>query len=494
MRHNVYNKIMSYFEHIFDNPFNIIYFFATAGVATLLLCVAIFAVVRKKHERKVSDVIAISVCITLTSLLLILILGFILLKSGIFAVSGNALQIIVGGGVKLTIANLGRLFSTFSFIVPCILLFASFIFGLAAIIVLYYKAPKKLVVLYTPPVISLEDEIITTETDKEENDAETILADAAVDIAVNIVNHSIGENTLNSSEKLFDEIAEPEIIEEVEAEIFDDRQLQSEEEDRERVKILNAQSEAENKIVDGEQVEIETDDEIIDGKHSGYDYANDFITEPMEAKSGDAQSILRNIDKKLMEQEKIPKINNVFDEISKLMEKQHSEKSSKVFEAELKVEKPKTDKDNEKPDFDKPNTIIKEPIKKPNSVEKQIEKKAAEISAKLNQTVKNEKDGGKDIGAAENEKKLVKETTAGNEKKSVKEKTVNDIDNVSLDNSRKEEKSEIKEVTVNSLPLTKRHIIMNRQNVVNMFSQYLEKKDENDKEKLTNSINTIILK
>lgn len=42
--------------------------------------------------------------------------------------------------------------------------------------------------------------------------------------------------------------------------------------------------------------------------------------------------------------------------------------------------------------------------------------------------------------------------------------------------------------------ITRRHIIMNRRNVVNMFSDYLKNRDGQDKEKLEGSINTIIIK
>lgn len=44
------------------------------------------------------------------------------------------------------------------------------------------------------------------------------------------------------------------------------------------------------------------------------------------------------------------------------------------------------------------------------------------------------------------------------------------------------------------LPVTKRYVILNRRNVVNMFSEYLGSKDKTEQEKLTSSINTIIYK
>lgn len=42
--------------------------------------------------------------------------------------------------------------------------------------------------------------------------------------------------------------------------------------------------------------------------------------------------------------------------------------------------------------------------------------------------------------------------------------------------------------------MTRRHVIMNRSNVVNMFSEYLKSRNEEEKERLEGSINTIIIK
>ena len=44
------------------------------------------------------------------------------------------------------------------------------------------------------------------------------------------------------------------------------------------------------------------------------------------------------------------------------------------------------------------------------------------------------------------------------------------------------------------LPMTKRHVIINRRNVVNMFSEYLKTKSDDEKERIKSSINTIIIK
>ena len=42
--------------------------------------------------------------------------------------------------------------------------------------------------------------------------------------------------------------------------------------------------------------------------------------------------------------------------------------------------------------------------------------------------------------------------------------------------------------------MTKRHVIINRRNVVNMFSEYLKTKSADEKERIESSINTIIIK
>lgn len=44
------------------------------------------------------------------------------------------------------------------------------------------------------------------------------------------------------------------------------------------------------------------------------------------------------------------------------------------------------------------------------------------------------------------------------------------------------------------LPMSRRHVLMNRRNVVNMFSEYLNSKSEKEKAKIESSINTIIIK
>lgn len=54
----------------------------------------------------------------------------------------------------------------------------------------------------------------------------------------------------------------------------------------------------------------------------------------------------------------------------------------------------------------------------------------------------------------------------------------------------------VKEVEpqIGGLPMTKRHVIINRRNVVNMFSEYLKTKSADEKERIESSINTIIIK
>lgn len=44
------------------------------------------------------------------------------------------------------------------------------------------------------------------------------------------------------------------------------------------------------------------------------------------------------------------------------------------------------------------------------------------------------------------------------------------------------------------LPMKKRHVLLNRRNVVNMFSDYLKSKNEDEKARIESSINTIIIK
>lgn len=44
------------------------------------------------------------------------------------------------------------------------------------------------------------------------------------------------------------------------------------------------------------------------------------------------------------------------------------------------------------------------------------------------------------------------------------------------------------------LPIKKRHVLLNRRNVVNMFSDYLKSKSEDEKARIESSINTIIIK
>lgn len=53
---------------------------------------------------------------------------------------------------------------------------------------------------------------------------------------------------------------------------------------------------------------------------------------------------------------------------------------------------------------------------------------------------------------------------------------------------------EVEAKHVPSLPVGRRYVVQNRRNVVNMFNDYLNSKDKEEKEKLANSLNTIILK
>ncbi|MDE7464021.1 MAG: hypothetical protein K2M48_03235 [Clostridiales bacterium] len=44
------------------------------------------------------------------------------------------------------------------------------------------------------------------------------------------------------------------------------------------------------------------------------------------------------------------------------------------------------------------------------------------------------------------------------------------------------------------LPVTKRYVILDRTNAVNIFSNYLKEREQSEKDKLESSINTIIIK
>ena len=43
------------------------------------------------------------------------------------------------------------------------------------------------------------------------------------------------------------------------------------------------------------------------------------------------------------------------------------------------------------------------------------------------------------------------------------------------------------------LPVTRRYVILDRRNAVNMFGEYLRERNKAEKEKLQSSINTIII-
>ncbi len=53
---------------------------------------------------------------------------------------------------------------------------------------------------------------------------------------------------------------------------------------------------------------------------------------------------------------------------------------------------------------------------------------------------------------------------------------------------------EVEAKHVPALPVGRRYVVQNRRNVVNMFNDYLNTKDKEEKERLENSLNTIILK
>lgn len=52
----------------------------------------------------------------------------------------------------------------------------------------------------------------------------------------------------------------------------------------------------------------------------------------------------------------------------------------------------------------------------------------------------------------------------------------------------------VEPVMKEDLPITRRHVILNRTNIANMFNEYLSTRSDADKEKLENSISTIIVK
>ena len=137
------------------------------------------------------------------------------------------------------------------------------------------------------------------------------------------------------------------------------------------------------------------------------------------------------------------------------------------------------------------STAAKKPAAKPKTAKAQPAAKTTKSQSTTAKTTKPQPNTQKP------QKTTKPQTTTAKTTKSQSTTTKTAKSQTNTQKSQKAQKTETREVTathLSGLPVSRRYVVQNRRNVVNMFNDYLNSKNSAEKEKLANSLNTIIKK
>lgn len=419
------------------NIFNIS-FFAVAGViAACFLVACVFFICKKKYAYGAKDIVfkvisAIILFLTILSMFLIL-LNYVNVFGLRMSGTDGILKILIGEKIIFSVSGIGYLLLSISSPLGMALIFWDFFAIITSQILHSLKAKKNR---------KKKKNKIATGTEFVPPDIEQISFDDILDTTETLKNISEEETELHHLRDLVDSNSYP-----ARPRVFD-----------ELVELVN----------NAEEI-LETQNENIDehiDENLYFETPQDLKTEPQDGlqtpQAIEDDTIFNEIINELLEEEK-----EEFEED----EREENSLTKEQNEAEEKTEQQTQEE----------NTVTEEKTEATDA-ETEIERPVAKSNVKIQVRTINRPQLTKNMQAqvveTKEKKKLppieIKGETSG-------EKIIPILD----DNGAMQGES---------LPITKRHIVMNRMNVVNMFSDYLKSKDDKEKEKLANSISTIIIK
>lgn len=419
-----------------DSIYHIVFFAVACGITVFFLAGCIGAVCVHKRKLRVCGLLYNIVAIVLWAAVLLLAAALILLKLQVVSVDGDALLL-----WGLRVPELGHVLRLCEFTVGMILLGAAIVLGALAFILNFCRRPSAIL---TPEAAAESDgqaENVADEPQQsEESDAPTAIEEQAEEVAADAAEE------VETSEPAAD------VAEEVEA--------------SEPAADMTEEVEAQESATDAtEEVETQETDIAQESEPQGADIEEEVLDAAQEpAAETESTETVDDADAPFDIPEYQPKVNKYRDLLGQI------------------------------------NDVLDDAISGVQPEEVKAEVVAVKRTRKTAETkeVSDEEIAlvGYDTLQALPIRTIVRRTNASDSKTTATQKTVTPQKPPHKRPSKASEEVAVTHdaVATGEALMTRRHVIMNRSNVVNMFSEYLKSRNDEEKERLEGSINTIIIK
>ncbi len=418
-----------------DSIYHIVFFAVACGITVFFLAGCIGAVCVHKKKLRVCGLLYNIVAIVLWAAVLLLAAALILLKLQVVSVDGDALLL-----WGLRVPELGHVLRLCEFTVGMILLGAAIVLGALAFILNFCRRPSAIL---TPEAAAESDGQAENAADEpqqsEESDAPTAIEERVEEVAADATEEVEAQE---SAADMTEEVETPEpaadMTEEVEA--------------QESAADATEEVEAQESAADA------TEEVGADIEEEGLDAAQEPAAETESIEMGDDADAPFDIPEY---QPKVNKYRDLLGQINDVLD----DAISGVQPEEVKAE------------------VVA--VKRTRKTAETKEVSDEEIALV-----------GYDTLQALPIRTIVRRTNASDSKTTATQKTVTPQKPPHKRPSKANEEVAVTHdaVATGEALMTRRHVIMNRSNVVNMFSEYLKSRNDEEKERLEGSINTIIIK
>ena len=418
-----------------DSIYHIVFFAVACGITVFFLAGCIGAVCVHKKKLRVCGLLYNIVAIVLWAAVLLLAAALILLKLQVVSVDGDALLL-----WGLRVPELGHVLRLCEFTVGMILLGAAIVLGALAFILNFCRRPSAIL---TPEAAAESDGQAENAADEpqqsEESDAPTAIEERVEEVAADATEEVEAQE---SAADMTEEVETPEpaadMTEEVEA--------------QESAADATEEVEAQESAADA------TEEVGADIEEEGLDAAQEPAAETESIEMGDDADAPFDIPEY---QPKVNKYRDLLGQINDVLD----DAISGVQPEEVKAE------------------VVA--VKRTRKTAETKEVSDEEIALV-----------GYDTLQALPIRTIVRRTNASDSKTTATQKTVTPQKPPHKRPSKANEEVAVTHdaVATGEALMTRRHVIMNRSNVVNMFSEYLKSRNDEEKERLEGLINTIIIK
>ncbi len=432
-----------------DSIYHIVFFAVACGITVFFLAGCIGAVCVHKRKLRVCGLLYNIVAIVLWAAVLLLAAALILLKLQVVSVDGDALLL-----WGLRVPELGHVLRLCEFTVGMILLGAAVVLGALAFILNFCRRPSAIL---TPEAAAESDGQAENAADEpqqsEESDAPTAIEERVEEVAADATEEvETPEPAADMTEEVEAQESAADATEEVET---PEPAADMTEEVEAQESAADATEEVETQEADTAQ---ESEPQGADIEEEGLDAAQEPAAETESTETGDDADAPFDIPEY---QPKVNKYRDLLGQINDVLD----DAISGVQPEEVKAE------------------VVA--VKRTRKTAETKEVSDEEIALV-----------GYDTLQALPIRTIVRRTNASDSKTTATQKTVTPQKPPHKRPSKANEEVAVTHdaVATGEALMTRRHVIMNRSNVVNMFSEYLKSRNDEEKERLEGSINTIIIK